>query len=278
MQLLERPAESGVLAAAGPNPEPLNPGENLLDRVRRRRVLRLGYDLQRIPFCFPNSRGEIICCDFELMHRFAETLQVPLEFVPVSRATLFEQAAADHFDVAGCGFTLTSARAANQPYLDLHAALAVPDHRRHDFASAAELSRETGLTTGVAAEEEWAELLREWIPRANIVRLGNAKDFFAGAKPGIDALFTSAEAGSAMTLVYPNYAVVTPAEWKIASSTVLLLSRTDAVTQQSLTGGLLLRQKNDVTDRLYDHWILGETAERRAPRWSDVQNVLGWLK
>ncbi|HYI96282.1 MAG TPA: cation:dicarboxylase symporter family transporter, partial [Bryobacteraceae bacterium] len=56
MQLLERPAESGVLAAAGPNPEPLKPGENLVDRVRRRGVLRFGYDLQRIPFCFPNSR------------------------------------------------------------------------------------------------------------------------------------------------------------------------------------------------------------------------------
>ena len=187
MQLLERPAESGVLR----RPAQIRSRSTWREpsrRVRRRRVLRFGYDLQRIPFCFPNSRGEIVGYDVELMHRFAETLQVRLEFVPVSRATLPEQAAADHFDVAGCGFTLTSARAANfalsQPYLDLHAVLVVPDHRRHDFASAAELSREAGLTIGVAAEEESAELLREWIPRANIVRLGNAKDFFAGAKPG----------------------------------------------------------------------------------------------
>src|SRR5688572_10572992 len=110
MQLLERPTVSGVVAAAGPNPVPIVAGESLLDRIRRRGALRFGYDSQRIPFCFPNSRGEIVGYDVELMHRLAETLQVRLEFVPVSRSMLPEHAAADHFDVAGCGFTLTAGR------------------------------------------------------------------------------------------------------------------------------------------------------------------------
>ena len=29
-------------------------------------------------------------------------------------------------------------------------------------------------------------------------------------------------------------------------------------------------------DRLYDHWVLGKTAEPRDPRWSVVRNVFGW--
>ena len=31
-------------------------------------------------------------------------------------------------------------------------------------------------------------------------------------------------------------------------------------------------------EQLYDHWILGKTATPKAPRWSVLRNVLGWVK
>jgi hypothetical protein len=28
---------------------------------------------------------------------------------------------------------------------------------------------------------------------------------------------------------------------------------------------------------IYDHWILGKTANQRQPRWSIIRNVLHWV-
>ncbi|MGD8267527.1 MAG: hypothetical protein PVF55_05125 [Desulfobacterales bacterium] len=40
-----------------------------------------------------------------------------------------------------------------------------------------------------------------------------------------------------------------------------------------------LNQKNDLDfQSLYDHWILGLSAEERKPRWSVIRNVLHWVE
>ena len=42
---------------------------------------------------------------------------------------------------------------------------------------------------------------------------------------------------------------------------------------------LLAKQSEGTVDRLYRHWMLGGAAEaEKAPRWSVVRNLLGWVK
>ena len=38
-----------------------------------------------------------------------------------------------------------------------------------------------------------------------------------------------------------------------------------------------LKKKDNSFQRFYDHWILGLSAKEKAPRWSVIRNVLGWV-
>jgi Na+/H+-dicarboxylate symporter len=281
MTLLDPPVETRV-AESAPNPTPLESGEGLLGRIRRRGALRFGYDAQRIPFCFVNSSGEVVGLDIELMNRLAQTLKARLELVPVTRESMAEQAAADHFDFAGCGYTLTSARSAalslSAPYLDLHAALIVAPYRRHELDTLAKFTGQKSLTVGVASDDEFVEVLQTYIPRAKIVRLRSVTDFLDGRRPEVQAFFTNAETACAMTLLRPSFAVVSPADLRIVTPSVFVLSRNDPAATQFINDWILLRQKNGAIERVYDYWILGKRPEGTERRWSVVRDVLGWVR
>ena len=53
----------------------------------------------------------------------------------------------------------------------------------------------------------------------------------------------------------------------------------EAVKGRSLWGDAWLRLKrgDGTLDQLYEHWILGQGAQDREPRWSVIRNVLGWV-
>jgi hypothetical protein len=40
---------------------------------------------------------------------------------------------------------------------------------------------------------------------------------------------------------------------------------------------IALKKTDGTIQQLYDYWILGREAESGGPRWSVVQNVLGWV-
>lgn len=82
MQLIERPVESTVMRAASPNPDPLLPGQSLLERIRRRDAIRVGYNEDKLPFAYFNGSGHLVGFDVNMAHALARDLGVRIEFVP----------------------------------------------------------------------------------------------------------------------------------------------------------------------------------------------------
>jgi hypothetical protein len=39
-----------------------------------------------------------------------------------------------------------------------------------------------------------------------------------------------------------------------------------------------LKRKDGTIQKLYEHWILGKSAQRREARWSVARNVLHWVR
>lgn len=68
-----------------------------------------------------------------------------------------------------------------------------------------------------------------------------------------------------MSLLYPGYAVLSPARRKIAMPSILVYQGSILRRSIFLNNWLLLRQTNGVTERLHDHWMLGKCAERSEP-------------
>ena len=56
----------------------------------------------------------------------------------------------------------------------------------------------------------YIDTLQGYLPQAEIVKLNSPGDFFRQRSKELDALFLSAERGSAWTLIYPEFSVAVP--------------------------------------------------------------------
>ncbi len=282
MQLIERPVEHRVLNAAAVNPDPLAPGETLLQRIRRRGVLRVGFNQDKLPFAFFNVKNDLVGYDINMVHAFARDLGVSVEFVPFDRATLAEQLAADHFDLVMSGLVGTLERSEvmqhTRSYLDVNLALVVPDYRARSFRTLDSIRAMRQLRVGfVDLSRGFVNRLRDAIPDAELVEIASNGEYFSGQTDNLDALLISAESGSAFTLIYPEYEVVVPRELRVKLPLFYVIGHQDREMRDFLEHWITLRQKDGTAAEYYDHWVLGKTQRAKQPRWSIIRNVLGWV-
>lgn len=306
MQLIEQPVESVVIREAAPNPMPMRPGESLLERIRRRGVLRVGYNEDKLPFAFFNGRGDLVGFDINMAHALARDLGVTLEFVRFDRDTLAKQLAEDDFDMVMSGLVGTLERAEamqhTTPYMDVTLALVVPDYRVRSFQSIDSMQEMQGLRIGyVDLSSGFVSRLREELPNAILLQIATNREFFESLsetpqpnstnaenqspkKPDprvrlrkkLDALLISAESGSAFTLLYPEFEVVTPTRRKIALPLFYAIGARDVGMRDFLEHWVTLRKNDGTIEDYYDHWVLGKDPRAKPPRWNVAGDVLGW--
>ena len=282
MAVMEDKATVKILRNATPNPVPLGQGQSRLDRISKTGKIRIGYNPDRLPFSFRNSRGDLVGFDVNLAYHLANELNASIEFVPYRMSTLVKQLRADHFDVGISGITMTLERALNisfsRSYFAVNFALVVKDYRTREFSTLQSVRSMKGLKLGVLESQYFGERARYYFKNAKIVPLRSERDFFEGKYKNLDALVTSAEAGSAWTLVYPAYKVVNPLPDVDKIPLGFALAGNDPKLEHFLTVWIRLKKDDGTIKRLKDYWILGLTAQKEEPRWSIVRDVLGWGK
>ena len=225
--------------------------------------------------------------DIDMAQRLAQELDVTIEFVPFTFDSLSQNLDADHFDIAMSGVYGTVEQSGNvrisDPYQFATMSLVVPDHRDVDFATARAIRGLDKVRVGVhrsLAGEAIVHSAMSGYPSVEFVVLESYRDFFEnrGAGEGLDALYTGAESGSAWTLLYPSFQVVTP--WSDDYTIPLVYpysSDEDNEMDEFIDHWVLLKQHDGTTERAFEHWILGKGGEKRVPRWSVVRNVLEWV-
>ena len=287
MKLLITQAPSTVIDAA-PNPVPLEEGESPMERIRKRNIVRIGFHPDFLPYSYFNTAKELVGFDIGMAHTLARDLGVSIEFVPFRYDTLAQQLQDDHFDIAMGGVAGNALRSEqmshSDPYMFVTMALIVPDYRDRQFSSLADIrelgSIKLGMHRDFAYRFETARIdIKNLVPEAELVVLDSYRDFFEqkNTGEGVDALITSAEGGSAWTLLYPKYQVVTPLGDDVSYPLVYPYVGRDTVLDEFLDHWIVYTQRDGTVKRLYDHWILGKDAEPRKPRWSVIRDVLYWV-
>ena len=286
MQLMKELVPS-TITEAKPNPVPLKPGQSRLARIKERGVIRIGYDPDRLPFSYTNIVGKLVGYDIDMAQRLAGELNATIEFVPFTFGSLSDQLNADHFDIAMSGIYGTAGQSGDMhfsdPYMFATMALVVADHRDVDFATPGAIRSLDKARVGIhrsLASEDFVQDVTESYPNVEIIVLDKYRDFFeqTGSGKDLDALFTGAESGSAWTLLYPDYQVVTP--WLDSVRTPLVYpygGDNDNQMDEFIDHWVLLKQNDGTTRKAYDYWILGKGSEKKEPRWSVIRNVLGWV-
>ncbi len=283
MRFLRPPAKPArVLPGLPEEPLPMPyEGASLLDAVRARGQLRVGYMSDAPPYCYFNLRGELVGFDVEMAYALSGELGTALEFAPVPRERQAEILNAGLCDVIMGGFVVTAQRASEMtispPYLDETMAFIVPDNRRAEFSSAETVRAARGLRVAVPSLPGALEIVRRQFPNVEIVPVQDAA-FLSGKLPGVDALVWTAERGSFLTLLHPAFSVAVPQPLHLHVPLGYPVAHRDSEFARFLGTWIDLKRKDGTIQELYDHWILGRNLASPRPHWSVLRNVLHWTK
>ncbi|MEM8953377.1 MAG: cation:dicarboxylase symporter family transporter [Verrucomicrobiota bacterium] len=263
------------------NPYPLEDNESHMERIRRTGVLRVGFPPATPPFSYTNKDKSIVGLEIDLAYRLADELDVEMQLVPYEPGTLEEAFANDYFDVAigGHASVISDATAYEEstPYLELNAALVVPDHRAHLFTSAKAVEQIENPRIGYVEEGILVKTGRHQVPGLEVVPLASAEEYLEGQIQDLDGLLTTAETGAIYTMIHPRFSVVIPNELRIRVPIILAVARDDEL-RRTVDRFVQIKRADGTVDLLYGHWILGDDSSSSPKRWSVVKDVFGWGK
>jgi len=256
------------------------------EQIMKRGKLRVGYVLERFPFSFKNLDNQLVGFDIEMARILARELNVDLELVKIGNRTSLERASQEladgRYDIVMSAVAITSARAAKvvftKPYLFLTLAFVVKDSDKNEFINTLKLQDVTDLKVGVFNSPYWINRASVYVPRGTIVPLVSIPAFFKGEHGDLDALFFTAEEGSAWSLLYPSYGVAVPHPGTETVPTGYAVSDENLSFVTYLNSWIDIKEADGTIDRLYDYWILGNTESKPKPRWSVIRDVLHWQK
>ena len=287
MRLRHKPKNTATVLSTMPD-APVTPkkdGVKMLNAIRERGKLRVGYIEGAMPYSFVNDRGELVGFDVEMAYRLAEELGVELEFMPLKRENLPYCLETDLCDLVMGGVVLTTKRAARMDfsvsYMDESLAFVVPDHRRADFSDAGWIRGTKGLRVAVPALPYLVDLVHREFPDITTVEIPfnteNIVDYFEGRGEPVDALAFTAERGSFRTLIYPAFSVAVPRPVLIKIPLAYPVAGNDEEFAKFMSLWIDLKKKDGTIPSLYDHWILGKDARPPVKKWSIMRNVLHWV-
>jgi ABC-type amino acid transport substrate-binding protein len=161
--------------------------------------------------------------------------------------------------------------------LDLTLAFLVRDDRRNELSDLSRIRRMESFRIGVVQGRSLRRLLEKHFPNLEIETVASPRNFLRGRRDDLDAVAYSAEAGSAWTLIYPDFAVAVPTPLSLKVPAGYPLPRGHPAWQRFLSEWIRLKQKDGTIDALFEHWILGGGAQSTKPRWSVIRDVLHWV-
>jgi ABC-type amino acid transport substrate-binding protein len=251
-----------------------------LDGIQRRGTIRVGFVEPRLPFVFRNGNKALVGFDVELAHLLARDLRVRAEFIEWRPAELAAAVAAGRSDIGIGGHALTPSGAPHSrfsaPYLDETAAFVVKDHLRSRFESWSAIQGAADLAIGVPAVPYYERLLNARLPGLTMKTFAIDQDPLDDGA-GFDAVALPAERGSVLTLLNPKWTVVVPSPGVIKVPLAFPLPDHDPAWPLFVNTWIEMKRRDGTLNTLYDHWILGKTAEKPEPRWSVARNVLHWV-
>jgi Na+/H+-dicarboxylate symporter len=275
MHAVRNRGDAHVFTSAAP---PLPPAAGgVLDRIRARHTLRVGYFDDSLPYAFTNGAGQLVGFDVEMAYQLARDLGVGLELVPVGRRLFVEGLDTTTCDIIMSGAVVTADRALHvrfsTPYLDETLAFVVADYRRAEFTSWDDVAAAT-LRIAVPGATYYVDNIRTRLPKATLVVFDSAERMFTPTTPPLDALVLTAERGSAYTLLHPEYSVVVPKPQSVKVPLAYVIAGRDEALAALVDTWIDLKKKDGTIDELFAHWIQGRNAVPHERRWSVMDNVL----
>ncbi len=249
--------------------------------IQRRGWIRVGYFNDALPYVYNNEDGTKIGFDAELANKLALDFNIGLEWVEVPRKSVVQYLDSGKVDIVMSGIPILTDYLGKitftEPYSHLTAAILVKDHNRSKFKTVQKINKLKNFKLATLHSAQIWKDLKNRFPNAKLVTVRTPRQFFRDTTGRYDALLYSAEAGSAWTLVYPNYTVIVPEGLKVELPVSIALSNNGYKLARFLNEWLILKKSDGTIKKAYDYWILGKGTEVKKERWSIMKDELHWV-
>jgi Na+/H+-dicarboxylate symporter len=249
---LEKPSSTST------NIEPIR---GVLERVKQRGFLRVGYFRDDLPYSFHNNAGKLVGFDIEIMNQLAGDLGVNIEFVKIFRKEAGPLLASGYLDItSGVPVIPDNMKdfLLSFPYSDQHVAFIVKDTRRAEFVDWKNITDRKDLIIGIPEKVYYKKAVKAYFTKGKAWEISTPRLFFKEEFKHIDAMLLGAPAASAWTLLNPSYTVVSPKPLLPALTMAFPINKNDQSFELYLRNWIKMKKRNKSLDRLFSYWIEGK--------------------
>lgn len=274
-----------VLTAAQANEESVDtPAAGTLQRILATKTLRVGYDPKAIPFSFENKYNKLVGFDIAYAYQLAFDLGCRrLEFIPIQNTRLSQQLEAGQFDIAMSSTSISTERLKSmcfpKPTLEPKIVFVVRDNMRKQVQTLKAVRKNKELKIGAQVNTSYAGIAYNSFPDHQIILI-ESYDAFAQANPPIDILIWEEHEAIAWAVNHPEYHVIYPTPNLGKESLGYPIRYGDPEFLCYMNSWLGLKEADGFKKEQIDLWIYGKThsAAPPKPRWSILDNLLGWKR
>jgi ABC-type amino acid transport substrate-binding protein len=187
----------------------------------------------------------------------------------------------DYFDIFLGGIPLSVQIAeeynVSEPYSEMNLALISKDNR-NEFKSYNSLVKIDTFKVAVVNRLEFFDKMTMYYPKSKPVKIASYKDFFENDTLQLDAILTTAERGTPLTMIYNDYQLTLPFPYKVSLPQVMLIDKDDTEFTKYINTYISLKRNDGTFDQLYKYWVEGKDVERDKKHWSVIKDVLHWVE
>ena len=234
---------------------------NVLDRVKQRGFIRVGYFRDDLPYTFHNHEGKLVGFDIEIINLLADDLGVSVEFVRIFHSQAKELLSSGYLDMTtGMPVTPRNMReyTLTVPYSSQSMAFLVKDDRRKEFSDWQSIFSRDDLIIGIPEIFYSENIVRRYFEKATVWEISTPRLFFREEYQNIDAMLFGAATASAWTLINPEYTVIVPKPARPDISMAFAINTNDNTFEIFMRNWIMMMQKNHTIEQLFHYWIAGK--------------------
>lgn len=274
------PVKTTVFKSADTPPPPRN--GDVFERILRTQTLRVGYNLDAMPFSFENSNEALVGYDVAFAYALAKDLGCHLEFVPMNYGTIAQDLEAGYFDIGMAGVSITEDRLKqlcfSDPYIGSRIVFVMRKKFSKKFTSIESILNYPDMKIAVLRGSSYEPLAKILFPLDRIILVENYDDY-AQYYPHCILIRGEPQAIS-WSLRYPHFTFVIPNPPIGQDSLAYPIKAGSDRFLCFINQWLKLKKNEDFTQKQYDIWVLGKTENMtpKEPRWSVIRDVLHWME
>ena len=255
-----------------------NQNEDLLDRIRKTGIIRIGYNADVNPYCFWNKKDQLVGYDVALMYKLAQDMNVKLEFIPYNWMNLENDLINKKFDIAIGSIYVTIDRlkvlTISKPYHLTPLAILVRSELAEKI-SKRNIIEDLNLTIGCFDSPMLIELSKKFFPKSTMVIINNPHQLLYWKD--IDLVFWSLAQASTFARANDGFSAVVPDYFSFPLLIAYMMPPDETQLKNYIDYWIDLKQDEGFTHRQKKYWLEGIPRESSHQRWCIIRDALHWV-